>query len=247
MNLEFLVVQDIFLHETAEIADVVFPATTFAEKTGTFTNSERRVQTVNKVIDPIGNTKPDWEIICEVAKNISKRIGLNLENQFEYNDSSEIWEEMSALTPIIKGINYKRLKEEGGIQWPCPDANHPGTRFLYSDNFPRGERAKFVGFQQGPPAEEMPSKRFPLILNTGRILYHWHGGTITKRSEELLKRSPELEINISPDDGNKYSVNNFRINPDNKSYKRLCDGTHPNLSLLSDEKCLSGYSLNGPR
>ena len=211
MNLEFLVVQDIFLHETAEIADVVFPATTFAEKTGTFTNSERRVQMVNKVIDPIGNTKPDWEIICEVAKNISKRIGLNLENQFEYKDSSEIWEEMSALTPIIKGINYKRLKEEGGIQWPCPDANHPGTRFLYSDNFPRGERAKFVGFQQGPPAEEMPSKRFPLILNTGRILYHWHGGTITKRSEELLKRSPELEINISSDDGNKYSVNNGEV------------------------------------
>ena len=211
MNLKFLVVQDIFLHETAEIADVVLPATTFAEKTGTFTNSERRVQMVNKIIDPIGNTKPDWEIICEVAKNISKKLGLDLEKQFEYDNASEIWDEMSDLTPIMKGINYQRLKQEGGIQWPCPDTSHPGTRFLYADSFPRGERAKFVGFKQGPPAEEMPSKRFPLILNTGRILYHWHGGTITKRSEELLKRSPELEININPDDGSKYSINDGEV------------------------------------
>ena len=211
MNLKFLVVQDIFLHETAEIADVVLPATTFAEKTGTFTNSERRVQMVNKVIDPVGNTKPDWKIICEIAKSISGKLRLNLEKQFEYSNTSEIWDEMSALTPIMSGINHKRLKEEGGIQWPCPEPNHPGTRFLYADSFPRGERAKFVGFKQGPPAEEMPSKRFPLILNTGRILYHWHGGTITRRSEELLKRAPELEININPNDGNRYSINNGEV------------------------------------
>ena len=147
----------------------------------------------------------------EVAKNISKKLGLDLEKQFEYSNASEIWDEMSNLTPIMKGINHQRLKQEGGIQWPCPDTSHPGTRFLYADSFPRGERAKFVGFKQGPPAEEMPSKRFPLILNTGRILYHWHGGTITKRSEELLKRSPELEININPDDGSKYSINDGEV------------------------------------
>ena len=138
-------------------------------------------------------------------------MGLNLEKQFEYSNTSEIWDEMAALTPIMSGINHKRLKEEGGIQWPCPEPNHPGTRFLYADSIPRGERAKFVGFKQGPPAEEMPSKRFPLILNTGRILYHWHGGTITRRSEELLKRAPELEININPNDGNRYSINNGEV------------------------------------
>ena len=113
---------------------------------------------------------------------------------------------MADNTPIIAGISYDRLEEEGGIQWPCPTPDHPGTRFLYEHDFPRGPRAKFVGFRQGPQAEEMPTKRFPLILNTGRILYHWHGGTITRRADSLLARAPELEINISADDGAKYEV-----------------------------------------
>ena len=112
---------------------------------------------------------------------------------------------MSSLTPIISGISYERL-ETGGIQWPCPSEDHPGTRYLYEKEFPRGDRAKFVGFEQGPAAEEMPSKRFPLILNTGRILYHWHGGTMTRRAEGLLARAPELQIALSPQDGEKYSV-----------------------------------------
>ncbi len=205
-NLEFLVVQDIFLHETAQIADVVLPATSFAEKDGTFTNSERRVQRVRKAVEPIGESRPDWEIICDLARQMSRDLGLGLEDQFAYTHPSEIWQEMADNTPIIAGISYNRLEKEGGIQWPCPTTDHPGTRFLYENDFPRGPRAKFVGFRQGPQAEEMPTKRFPLILNTGRILYHWHGGTITRRADNLLARAPELEINMSAEDGAKYGV-----------------------------------------
>lgn len=205
-KLEFLVVQDIFLHETAEIADVVLPAASFAEKDGTFTNSERRVQRVRKAVEPIGESKPDWQIICDVASRISSILGLGVESEFGFSSANEIWEEMSDLTPLISGISYKRLDEEGGIQWPCPDENHPGTRYLYSEDFPRGPRAKFVPFEQGPQAEEMPSKRFPLILNTGRILYHWHGGTITRRSDNLTARSPELQVAMSELDGKRYQI-----------------------------------------
>ena len=205
-KLEFLVVQDIFLHETAQIADLVLPATSFAEKDGTFTNSERRVQRVRKVVKPIGESRPDWEIICDLARRMSRDLGLGLEDQFAFTHPSEIWQEMADNTPIIAGISYDRLEQEGGIQWPCPTPDHPGTRFLYENDFPRGPRAKFVGFHQGPQAEEMPTKRFPLILNTGRILYHWHGGTITRRADNLLARAPELEINMSAEDGEKYKV-----------------------------------------
>ena len=112
---------------------------------------------------------------------------------------------MSSLTPIISGITYERL-EEGGIQWPCPTIDHPGTRFLYENDFPRGKHAKFVGFDQGPAADELPSKRFPLILNTGRILYHWHGGTMTRRAQGLLDRSPELQVSVNPLDAEKYEI-----------------------------------------
>ena len=205
-KLEFLVVQDIFMHETAEVADVVLPATSFAEKDGTFTNSERRVQRVRKAVEPIGHSRPDWEIIADLGRRMSRRLGLGLEHEFSYAHPSEIWGEMAALTPALSGISYDRLDREGGIQWPCPAPDHPGTRYLYERDFPRGPRAKFVPFDQGPRAEELPSKRFPLILNTGRILYHWHGGTITRRSTDLLSRSPELEIGISRQDGERFGV-----------------------------------------
>ncbi len=205
-KLEFLVVQDIFMHETAEIADVVLPATSFAEKDGTFTNSERRVQRVRKAIEPVGESRPDWEIICDLGRRLSARLELNLEHEFTYSHPSELWDEMARLTPTLAGISYQRLDKEGGIQWPCPTPDHPGTRFLYEKDFPRGPRAKFVAFDQGPMAEELPSKRFPLILNTGRILYHWHGGTITRRAAGLLARYPELEIAINAEDGERYSV-----------------------------------------
>ena len=204
-SLEFLVVQDIFLHETAEIADVVLPATSFAEKDGTFTNSERRVQRVRKAVEPVGESRPDWEILCELGRRLSARLDLGVEGEFAYSHPSEIWAEMARLTPNLSGISYERL-EDGGLQWPCPTPDHPGTRFLYENDFPRGPRAKFVAYDQGPQAEEMPSRRFPLILNTGRILYHWHGGTMTRRADSLLARAPELQISMAAEDGSRYGV-----------------------------------------
>ena len=205
-KLEFLVVQDIFMHETAEIADVVLPAASFAEKDGTFTNSERRVQRVRKVIEPVGQSRADWDILCELGRRMSAKLDAGVEDQFAFTHPSEIWDEMAAQTPLMAGISYDRLDVEGGIQWPCPTPDHPGTRFLYESDFPRGPRAKFVPFDQGPQAEELPTKRFPLILNTGRVLYHWHGGTITRRASGLLARAPELEIAISAEDGERYGV-----------------------------------------
>ena len=202
-KLEFLVVQDIFMHETAEIADVILPATSFAEKDGTFTNSERRVQRVRKAIEPVGESRPDWEIICDLGRRLGKRLGLPLEGEFSFTHPSEIWDEMARLTPLVAGISYERLDNEGGIQWPCPSAEHPGTPYLYADSFPRGPRAEFVAFEQGEVAAETPSKRFPLILNTGRLLYHWHGGTITRRVDSLMAHVPELQIAINPQDGAK--------------------------------------------
>ena len=204
-KLEFLVVQDIFLHETAQVADVVLPAASFAEKDGTFTNSERRIQRVRKAVAPPGVSRPDWQIICDVARRMSRELGLGVEDQFAFAHPSEIWDEMAGLTPIVAGIDYERL-DAGGIQWPCPDSDHPGTRYLYENDFPRGDRAKFVAFDQGPAADELPSERFPLILNTGRILYHWHGGTITRRADRLMARAPDLQVAMNPDDGSKYDV-----------------------------------------
>ena len=205
-NLEFLVVQDIFMHETAQLADVVLPAASFAEKDGTFTNSERRVQRVRKAIEPLGQCRPDWEIICDLGRRVSRRLGLPLESQFTYGHPEEIFEEMARLTPIVSGISYPRLDQEGGIQWPCPEPQHPGTPFLYADSFPRGPRARFVAFDQGPIAAETPSRRFPFILNTGRVPQHWHGGTITRRVPELMASFPNLQVAINPEDGQKQGI-----------------------------------------
>lgn len=205
-NLEFVVVQDVFLHETAQMADVVLPATVFAEKDGTFTNSERRVQRVRKAVNGPGQSRPDWLILSEVARRVSERQGLGLESQFAYTHPSEIWDEMAGLMPAVAGITYGRLEEEGGVQWPCPTVDHPGTRYLYEKDFPRGPRAKFVPFEQGPAAAELPGGGYPLALTTGRVLYHWHGGTITRRSPGLMERAPEVEVSINPEDGERYAV-----------------------------------------
>ena len=210
-SLDFLVVQDIFLHETAQIADVVLPATSFAEKDGTFSNSERRVQRVRKGIAPRGGSRPDWEIISDLARRMCRNLELPFEDQFNYGHPSEIFAEMARLTPIIAGISYDRLEREGGIQWPCPTPDHPGTTYLYADDFPRGPRALFVPFDQGPVAAETPNRRFPFILNTGRILYHWHGGTITRRVAGLMARSPDLQIAINPQDGEKLGLNDGQM------------------------------------
>ncbi|HLZ72416.1 MAG TPA: formate dehydrogenase subunit alpha [Dehalococcoidia bacterium] len=197
-KLDFLVVQDIFLHETAAVADVVLPATTFAEKDGTFTNSERRVQRVRQALPPLADSRPDWAISAELGRRVARRLGGD-PAQFAWAHPAQIWDEMAALTPSLAGISYARLEAEGGIQWPCPSPDHPGTPRLYGESFPRG-KGRFMPVRQDPPAAELPNRRFPLILNTGRILYHWHGGTLTRRVPGLLERAPVVQVALSPQD-----------------------------------------------
>ncbi|MBI3455343.1 MAG: formate dehydrogenase subunit alpha [Candidatus Rokubacteria bacterium] len=203
-QLDFLVVQDLFLHETAELAHVFLPAAAFAEKEGTFTNSERRVQRVRKILDPPGEARPDWWIAAELAKRVARRLGLPARG-FDYAGPAEIFAEMAALVPFLGGISHARLDREGGIQWPCPTPDHPGTRFLYGESFPRGQ-GKFVPVTQGEPAAELPDPDYPFLLNTGRLLYHWHGGTITRRVEGLLELAPRLEVAIHPQDARRLRV-----------------------------------------
>lgn len=195
-RLKFLVVQEIFMTETAERADVVLPSTSFAEKEGTFTNSERRVQRVRQAIPPVGDSRPDWMIVCDVAKRVARLLGRRADG-FEFESPAAIFDELASLAPSMSGISHARLDREGGIQWPCPTSDHPGTPRLFAETFPLG-RGHFVPVTQGPPAAELPSRRFPYILNTGRVLYHWHGGTMTRRVRGLLERSPSVRVAIHP-------------------------------------------------
>jgi predicted molibdopterin-dependent oxidoreductase YjgC len=205
-NIEFLVVQDIFLQETAQAAHVVLPATSFAEKEGTFTNSERRVQRVRAALTPIGESRPDWDITADIARRVCRRLGLD-ERQFSYASPREIFDEMARLTPIVAGISHDRLDREGGIQWPCTSPDHPGTPNLYTENFPRPNGlARLTPVRQGPAAMELPDDEYPIILNTGRVLYHWHGGTMTTRVDGLVEIAPEVAATINPIDADTYGV-----------------------------------------
>ncbi|WP_101298236.1 formate dehydrogenase subunit alpha [Halegenticoccus soli] len=196
--LDFLVVQDVFMTETAEYADVVLPAATFAEKDGTFTNTERRVQLVQKALEPPGEARQDWEILQALARRMGR--------DWDYDSPAAIMDEISTIAPIYGGISHDRLREEGGLQWPCPDEDHPGTRFLYEDefNFPDG-RARFVPADMGEPGE-LPDEEYPLTLTTGRVLYHWHTGTLTRRMEGMLSHVGESFVEIHPATADRLGV-----------------------------------------
>jgi formate dehydrogenase alpha subunit len=204
-QLDCLIVQDLFLHETAERAHVFLPAAAFAEKEGTFTNSERRVQRVRRALDPAGEARPDWWITSELARRVSRRLGLGLEEQFGYADAAAIFDEMATLVPFLGGLSHARLDREGALQWPCPTPDHPGTRFLYADSFPLG-KARFIPARQIEAAAELPDADYPFMLNTGRLLYHWHGGTLTRQVEGLLELAPRLEIALHPADARRLGV-----------------------------------------
>jgi formate dehydrogenase alpha subunit len=204
-QLDFLVVQDLFMHETAERANVFLPAAAFAEKEGTFTNSERRVQRVRQAIAPPGQAKPDWWITSELAKRVAAKLGIDVRGQFDHAGPSQIFDEMARLTPFLGGLSHARLDREGGLQWPCPTPDHPGTAFLYAETFPLG-RARFIAALETAPAAELPDREFPFILNTGRLLYHWHGGTLTRRVQGLLELAPRLEVAIHPSDARRLGV-----------------------------------------
>jgi formate dehydrogenase alpha subunit len=193
---EFLVVQDIFLTETAKLADVVLPATSYAERDGTVTNTERRVQLSHKVIDPLPGTRPDWEIICE----ISNRLGFPM----RYDSVSAILEEIAKVTPQYGGISYERLQAGEQLCWPCPLPNHPGTPILHKDKFTRGV-GKFHPIDFIPP-DELPSAKYPLILTTGRILEHFHTGTMTRKAPGLEAMAPSPFVEVNPQDAKKLKV-----------------------------------------
>lgn len=188
-RLDLLVVQDIFLSETAKLADVVLPASCFAEKDGTFTNTERRVQRVRKAIEPPGEAREDWRILCELAD----RLG----HPMSYASAQEVWEEVASLAPVLGGIHYSRI-ERTGLQWPCPTDEHPGTRYLHAGTFSRG-RGKFHAVEHTSPAE-LPDADYPWQLSTGRILYHYNAGTMTRRVQGITDKVPDCFVEIHPKD-----------------------------------------------
>lgn len=192
---EFLVVQDIFMTETAQFADVILPAASFAEKDGTFTNTERRIQRVRKAIEPIGQSKADWEIIMLLMN----KLGYDK----TYNHPSEIMDEIASLTPLYGGISFDRIENEG-LQWPCTDKGHSGTKYLHKGKFTRGKGL----FEPAPyiESDELPDEVYPFYFSTGRILYHYHSATMTNRVEGIRKMFPKSFIQIHPADAEKLSI-----------------------------------------
>jgi len=188
-QLDFLVVQDIFLTETAKMAHVVLPSACFAEKDGTFANTERRVQRVRKAVEPPGEAREDWKIVCDIAT----RMGYPM----AYTDSREIMNELRTVTPSYAGISYERIEQQG-IHWPCPNEEHPGTPILHREQFTIG-KGVFSAIEYSPPAETADSD-YPFFLTTGRLLYHYHTGTMTMKSGGLNEIAPECFVEISPRD-----------------------------------------------
>jgi predicted molibdopterin-dependent oxidoreductase YjgC len=191
------------MNPSAELADVILPSTSFAEKDGTFTNSDRRVQRIRRAISPVGESRPDWEILCDLARRIEVRLGIESSAGFDYAHPSDIWEEMRRVTPDFWGITYERLEREGGVHWPCPAEDHPGTPYLFEEDFPRG-RGKFWALEYGTDSE-LPNDEYPFILSTGRVLYHWHGGAISRRSS-LDAIWPEATVEMHPADAERLGL-----------------------------------------
>lgn len=194
-KLDLLIVQDIFLTETAKMADVVFPAAAFAEKSGTVTNTERRVQVTNKAFDPPKGARQDYEIIAGLAKKMGSK---NFPATVEL-----LWKEINDLTPSYAGMTWERLRE-CGIQWPCPTKDHPGTQFLHKDKFSRG-KALLTPMQYKAPAEE-PDEAYPIRLSTGRMLQHFHTGSMSRRAKVLDNLVPFGQIEISSADADNYGL-----------------------------------------
>jgi len=194
-RLEFLVVQDIFLTETARKADVVLPSACFAEKDGTFSNTERRVQRVRKAVEPPGEARDDWRIVCDIAT----RMGYPM----SYADSRQIMDELRTVTPSYAGISYDRIEQQG-LHWPCPNEEHPGTPILHREQFTIG-KGVFNAIDYAPPAETV-DRDFPLYLTTGRVLYQYHTGTMTMKTGGLNEIAPECFVEISTQDARRFAI-----------------------------------------
>jgi formate dehydrogenase alpha subunit len=199
---DFILLEEIFPSETSPYADVILPGVSFAEKTGTFTNTERRIQMVHKAIEAPGEARPDWLIITELANRVlssgEHRINPAPYGPWNYKDSSQIMDEIAALTPSYAGVSHDRLNLGQRLQWPVKDKDHPGTPILHVGQFARG-KGKFAPIEHVPPAE-MPDDEYPMLLSTGRVLYHWHGGEMTRRTKGLMQVYGQALIEVNPDD-----------------------------------------------
>lgn len=194
-NLEFLVVQDIFMTETAELAHVVLPAVSFAEKDGTFTNTERRIQRIRKAVEPPGEAREDSRIIMELSNRLNYTM--------RYNSMEEVFEEIGSLWPAVKGITYQRIEKQG-IQWPCPTVEHPGTPYLFKGGFPRG-KALFTVVKYSE-SQELPDEEYPFILSTGRQLFQYHTRSMTGRVDAINAVAPEAYVELNPEDAEKLGI-----------------------------------------
>jgi formate dehydrogenase alpha subunit len=211
---EFMVVQDLFFTETGQYADVVLPAAAFAEKEGTFTNSERRIQRVRKAVEAPGEARADAWIIAELAKRMIAQGAAAPDpaapfTGWGHTSAADVMAEINALAPIYAGITYQRLDNGAGLQWPVPSEEHPGTPILHVGKFSRG-LGRFVAVDHVPPAE-LPDDEYPLMLTTGRVIYHWHGGEMTRRARNLLAMYPEALIEINPKDAHRAGIDNGRL------------------------------------
>ena len=201
-QLEFLAVQDLFINESGSYADVFLPAASWAEKEGTFTNTDRRVQRVRKALEPRGDSRSDWEIVCRLAERIEQRLGRARPAFWAYARPSEVLEEMGRVVPEYAGVKYSRIESQG-LQTPVWDENDPGTPYLFAETFPSG-KGKFHPLEYRPTVE-MPDEEYPFILTTGRLLEQWHGGTLTRHSK-LDDLYPEARIEISPADAARLKI-----------------------------------------
>jgi len=195
-GLDFLVVQDIFMNETAQFAHVVLPAASFAEKDGTFTNTERRVQLLRRAVAPPGEAMPDWQILCDLSDLMGYKLC--------YRGAYEIMEEIALLTPSYGGALHHRLEENFGLQWPCTDGNHGGTPYLHRKKFARG-LGSFMSVGAEAPAE-LPDEAYPYVLTTGRIAFQYHTGTMTRRTAVIEREEPECFLEINPADAERLGV-----------------------------------------
>jgi formate dehydrogenase major subunit/formate dehydrogenase alpha subunit len=198
-NLEFLIPQDLFLNETSrDHADVVFPASSFAEKDGTFTNTERRINLVRTAVPTPGEARVDREIVIEMAE----RLGAHWP---DYPDAESVWNELADLSPNWYGIRYDRLQKDG-IQWPCPEIGHPGTPYLHAPRPARPSgKGKFFPVEYQPPIEE-PDSEYPIVLSTGRTLYHYNSATMTMREDGIVDKQEDPFFEISPEDASNHGL-----------------------------------------
>jgi formate dehydrogenase major subunit/formate dehydrogenase alpha subunit len=209
---DFIVLQEIFPSETSHYADVLLPGVSFAEKTGTFTNTERRIQLCRKAIETESDAREDWKIIAQLAKRVlaegSRQVADSRYAAWGYGSTAEIMAEIAALTPSYAGVTYERLERGDRLQWPVKGVDQPGTPILHVGQFARG-KGKFAPIDHVPPAE-LPDDDYPMLLSTGRVLYHWHGGEMTRRAQGLMAIYGQPLVEVNPDDAARLGLNGKR-------------------------------------